>query len=86
MKAHEVLEGMPDTFPDILGYNKTIPREGAEVLAEVEGDPFIAVMQCQKGRSAVVTTDCAPHWAPEEFCEWEYYDRLWQNIVNWVTS
>ena len=86
VKAHEVLEGIPDTFPDILGYNKTIPREGAEVLAEVEGDPFIAVMQCQKGRSAVVTTDCAPPWGPEEFCGWGYFDRLWQKIVNRGTS
>ncbi|WP_337376542.1 glutamine amidotransferase [Clostridium sp.] len=37
-----------------------------------------------KGRSGVVTTDCAPHWAPPEFCEWEYYNKLWQNIADWL--
>ena len=38
------------------------------------------------GKSAVVTTDCAPHWAPPEFCEWEYYNRMWQGIMNWLTK
>ena len=85
VKKHEVLNGIPETFPDVLGYNKTIAKEAAVVVAEVEGDPFIAVMQCGEGRSAVVTTDCAPHWAPPEFCEWEHYNRLWQNIVDWLT-
>lgn len=84
-EKHEVLAGIPDVFPDVLGYNKTIAKDEAVVVAEVEGDPFIAVMECGKGRSAVVTTDCAPHWAPPEFCEWEYYDRLWQNIADWLT-
>lgn len=84
-KQHEVLTGIPEIFPDVLGYNKTIAKDEAVVVAEVEGDPFIAVMEWGKGRSAVVTTDCAPHWAPPEFCEWEYYNRLWQNIVNWLT-
>lgn len=83
---HEVLNGLPGTFPEILGYNKTTAKEGAMVVAEVEGDPFIALMECGKGRSAVVTTDCAPHWAPLQFCEWEHYDRLWQNIAGWVMS
>lgn len=86
VEKHEVLNGIPDTFPEILGYNKTIPKEGAAVVAKVEGDPFIALMECGKGRSAVVTTDCAPHWAPLQFCEWEYYDLLWQNIARWVMS
>ena len=85
VKKHEVLNGIPETFPDVLGYNKTIAKEAAVVVADVEGDPFIAVMQCGEGRSAVVTTDCAPHWAPPEFCEWEHYNRLWQNIVDWLT-
>ncbi len=86
VSTHEILEGIPKEFPDVLGYNKTIAGEGAQVLAEVEGDPFLAVMECGKGRSAVVTTDCAPHWAPVEFCEWEYYDLLWKNIADWVTK
>lgn len=81
---HDILDGIPESFPEILGYNKTIAKKEATIVAEVDGDPFIAVMNCDKGRTAVVTTDCAPHWAPEEFCEWKYYDQLWQNITDWV--
>ncbi|SHK20512.1 glutamine amidotransferase [Hespellia stercorisuis] len=83
---HDALADLPELFPDILGYNKTIAKEDAFVAAEVEGDPFIAFGNYGKGKSAVVTTDCAPHWAPQEFCEWKYYDKLWQGIVGWLTE
>ena len=83
---HEVLEGIPTEWPDVLGYNKTIAKPEACVVATVEGDPFIAFGSYGKGRSAVITTDCAPHWAPPEFCEWEYYNKLWQQIVGWTVQ
>ena len=31
-------------------------------------------------------THLAPHWAPPEFCEWEYYNRMWQGIMDWLTK
>ncbi|CUX22648.1 ABC transporter permease [Clostridium sp. C105KSO13] len=37
-----------------------------------------------KGRSAVFTTDCAPQWAPPEFCNWSNYNKLFQNIAGWL--
>lgn len=83
---HKALEGLPEEFPQVLGYNKTLAKPGAFVAAEVEGDPFVAFAEYGKGRSAVCTTDCAPHWAPPEFCEWEYYDKMWQGIVGWLTK
>lgn len=82
---HEALEGIPVEFPQVLGYNKCIPRDGSVVAAMVDNDPFIVFGEYGEGRSAVCTTDCAPHWAPPEFCEWEYYDAMWQGIVNWLT-
>ncbi len=85
VKEHEILEGLGE-WPRILGYNKTILRDGAELLAEVEGNPFIAVGEYGKGRSAVFTTDCAPHWAPPEFCNWEGYNKLFQNMAKWLTN
>ena len=83
---HEALNGIPGEFPQVLGYNKVIAKPEAEVPVTVEGDPFIAFASYGKGRSGVVTTDCAPHWAPPEFCEWEYYNRMWQGIMNWLTK
>jgi uncharacterized membrane protein len=86
VKDHEILEGMPQEWPQVLGYNRTIAKEEAEVIALVEGDPFIALGSYGKGKSAVFTTDCAPHWAPPEFCEWEYYDVFFKNLLNWLTK
>lgn len=86
IKEHEALEGIPKEWPNILGYNKTKIKQEADVLVMVEGDPFIAFGEYGKGKSAVFTTDCAPHWAPPEFCEWEHYNKLWQGIVGWLTK
>ena len=77
-------EAMKEICDEVLGYNKVIAKPEAEVPVTVEGDPFIAFASYGKGRSGVVTTDCAPHWAPPEFCEWEYYNKLWQNIADWL--
>ncbi len=86
VKDHAVLDGVTGQWPRILGYNKTILKDGAELVAEVEGNPFIAVGEYGKGRSAAFTTDCAPHWAPPEFCSWEHYNKLFQNIAKWLIN
>lgn len=83
---HEALKGLPAEWPMLLGYNKTVALPGAEVPVTIEGDPLVAFGSYGKGRSAVFTSDCAPHWAPPVFCEWGYYNQLFQNIVNWLTE
>lgn len=83
---HDALAGIPNEWPNLLGYNKTIAKEEAEVVVTIMGDPLVAFATYGKGKSAVFTSDCAPHWAPPEFVEWEYYSKLWQGIVNWVTT
>lgn len=84
VKNHEIFDGVSSIWPDVLGYNYTEIKEGANLLATVNGDPFIAIGEYGKGRSAVFTTDCAPHWAPPEFCEWKSYDKIFQNIAKWL--
>lgn len=86
IKEHEVLAGIKGEWPQVLGYNRTIAKAEAEVLAVIENDPFIAVASYGKGKSAVFTTDCAPHWAPPEFCEWEYYPQIFKGIADWLTK
>lgn len=83
---HDVLKGIPTEWPKFLGYNKTIAKEGCEVLATIGGDPFVAVGEFGKGKSAIFSSDCAPHWGPKEFTDWEYYNTLWVNMVNWLTK
>ena len=48
-------------------------------------DPLVAFSEYGKGKSAVFTSDCAPHWAPPEFCEWEGYAKIWKGIMDWLT-
>lgn len=85
-KDHPIVDKLPDNWPVFLGYNKTKPREGAEVLATIGGDPFIAVGDYGDGRSAVFTSDCAPHWGSPEFVSWAYYGRLWKGILDYITE
>ena len=83
---HPVLAGVPAQWPAVLGYNRLSAKKDAVVVAEIEGNPFIALREVGEGRTCAYATDCAPHWSPDEFCNWEGYTRLWLNLVNWLTK
>lgn len=83
---HDVVSGIKEEWPEVLGFNKTIAKEDALVIAKIEEYPFIALGEYGKGKSAVFTTDCAPHWAPPEFCNWKYYNEIWKGIMEWLTK
>lgn len=86
VKDHEAIRNLPEEWPHFLGYNKTLPIEGAEVLVEIGGDPLIAVGSFGKGKSSVFTSDCAPHWGPPAFVNWTHYDELWKGLLDYMTS
>lgn len=83
---HPVMAGLPLTWPKVLGYNRLIPKEDSQVLAMVDRDPLLVLGTYGKGRTCAYATDCAPHWAPEAFCRWEGFERLWANLVDWLTA
>ncbi len=83
---HPIVKGLPAQWPHLLGYNKLIPKPDAEVVATLGDDPMIAVGTYGKGRALAYATDCAPHWSPLGFCQWEGYNILWKNIVNWLVG
>jgi len=83
---HKALEKISGPWPRFLGYNKTELLPGSELVMTIGGDPFIAFSKHGKGRSAVFTSDCSPHWGPPAFVNWEYYDALWQGIVGVLTA
>lgn len=83
-KDHEILEGVPQEWPPLLGYNQTYLKEGADLLVSIEGDPLIAISDYGKGRASVFTSDCAPHWAPEDFCNWAGYGKLFSQLIQWT--
>lgn len=84
--GHAITRGIAGEWPALLGYNEVVAKPDAEVLVRVGGDPLIAVAEFGKGRSAVFTSDCGPHWAPPPFVDWAGYAPLWNNIANWVSG
>ena len=82
---HPVLAGIGGPWPQLLGYNRLIAKPNAEVVATVNGDPLIVLGEYGRGRTLAFATDCAPHWAPVEFCTWPGYARLWGNLLDWLS-
>ena len=84
---HPVFTGIGSSeWPSFLGYNKLQAKAGCDILAEINGDVFIATGEFSNGRSAVFASDCAPHWGTQEFVDWKYYNNLWGNIIDWITN
>jgi uncharacterized membrane protein len=84
--AHTLLDGFPEQWPYILGYNKVTAKPDAEVLVSYNGDPIISLSSCGKGRTLAFATDCAPHWAPGAITGWEYYAPLWGRLCSWLAG
>lgn len=82
--SHPLLSGLPETWPHLFGYNRLIAKKDATVVASNGDDPIIILGSYGKGRTIAYATDCAPHWAPPQFCESELYVHLWQNIAGWL--
>lgn len=81
---HDILSGIPDRWPLLLGYNRVEAKPDAEVLARINGDPLLVVGKAGGGRTLAWTSDIAPHWCPEPFTFWEGYERLWAQSVDWL--
>jgi uncharacterized membrane protein len=75
------LDDLPDEWPHVLGYNKLSADPDAEVLATVRDDPLVVVGEHGEGKTLAYATDCAPHWAPEAFLEWEHLPDLWAALL-----
>lgn len=73
------------TLPPILGYNRALPIDDADVLAvwTETGDPMVAVRQVGKGRVLAYTSDPAPHWGCN-FVFWDQYNAFWLSCLDCV--
>jgi uncharacterized membrane protein len=83
---HPVLADTQDDWPDFLGYNRFEADEDARELVRIDEDPLLVVGDHGSGRSAAFASDCAPHWGPMEFVEWESYPTLWADLVRWLAG
>lgn len=70
--------------PALLGYNHVEPKEGADVVATVNGDVLVAAQEVGSGRSLVWTSDIGPHWCPDPFLQWEGFGPLMAGMITWL--
>jgi uncharacterized membrane protein len=84
--AHPIVAGVQGDWPALLGYNRAVLREGADLVARVGDDPLIAAGRFGKGRGVAFASDCGPHWAPPPFVEWAGYGALWNGIADWAAG
>lgn len=85
-EAHPALPEVAGPWPYLLGYNKTVLRDEATLLAEIDGDPLIAVREVGAGRTAVFTSDMSAHWAPAAFTDWSGYGPMWDALLSWTAA
>ena len=86
-RDHPVTAGIPwdqATFT-LCGYNKLTLKDGAELIAQYDEDPFIACRRYAKGRTAIFASDFAPHWVGD-FKDWEYYPQFWGQMIKWLAG
>ncbi len=83
-RTHPVVKGIEGPWPALLGYNRTLPKKGGGLVARIGQDPLLVVGNYGRGRTAVFTSDCSPHWGPKAFMEWEHYPDLWVNLLAWL--
>ncbi|MFC7018473.1 MULTISPECIES: glutamine amidotransferase [Haloarcula] len=81
---HPIVDGTPEEWPAMLGYNRVTADDDATEIVSFEDDPLLVVGEHGDGRSAAFTTDCAPHWGSPAFLEWDHYQPFWTRLVEWV--
>ncbi len=84
MPDHPILQGIPEPWPMLLGYNQIEVKPNAAVLLAHHEDPIAAVWEYGNGRSAVFTSDCAPHWGTPEYLNWPGYSLFFSQMVQWL--
>ena len=82
---HSITKELNKHWPNLLGYNRVVAKENTNTLAVVGENPLLVISKYKKGKSAVFTSDLAPHWATPEFVNWEGYISLWGKIIGWLS-
>lgn len=85
--SHAITAGVDTIFPPLLGYQRFAPKDSSTVLAAFEDDsPLLVVAESGSGRTLAYASDIGPHWAPEEFTDWDGFTILWQQAVTWLAG
>ena len=75
--------------PVFEGFNKIIPKPGAEVFATIgkgeDENPLIVTWKFGDRRAMAFASDCSPHWAAF-FQPWKCYKTFWQQAVRRLSA
>jgi uncharacterized membrane protein len=85
--THPVVAGLDwaaATFT-LCGYNRVSLTSDAHLVARYRDDPIIATGTYGAGRTAVFTSDFAPHWAGD-FVRWDGYPSFWAQLFAWLAG
>lgn len=85
-KEHPILENVSEKWPHFLGYNILFEKPGSQIIAKCGEHVFMAAGEYGKGRTFAFASDIAPHWGSPEFVNWESYNTLFVNMVNWLAG
>ncbi len=82
---HPIVAGLPwdSSGWTLCGYNRVTLKPAATLLAQYRDDPLIACWEHRQGRTAVFTSDFAPHWAGD-FVHWPHYPTFWKQMIHWL--
>lgn len=69
----------------MCGYNRVTLKPEGHLIASAGSDPIIAAGQHGSGRTAVFTTDFAPHWGGD-FIRWDGYADFWAGLLCWLAG
>lgn len=83
---HPIADGLPERWPDVLGYHDVEPNDDATTIARCGTDPFLVAGKHGSGRSFAYLTDCEPEWPSEAMLEWDQYDDIWGNVAGWAAG
>ncbi len=79
----ELIRGIGDDYPTLLGYVATTPKPRAEIpLWTDKGDPLLAHWQYGLGRAVAFTSDAKAKWS-KNWLGWSQYQQFWTQIAQW---
>jgi uncharacterized membrane protein len=87
---HEIVRGLPDSFPLVRGFVLTSVKENSLVdvilrsplPAQAENSTVLATWTYGLGKAVAWTTDAGRQWA-NDWTGWENYDRFFSQMVRW---
>lgn len=90
VSQHEIVQGLPDSFPPVSGFVLTTVKENSlvdvilrsPVPSNPENSTVLAAWTYGLGKTVAWTTDAGSRWA-NAWTGWDSYDRFFSQMVRW---